>query len=126
VGDSSYIVEALLEDMTLLANEQIVAPDIVVYEVANAIGKHEHLMKDLDNGRQYIAIFHGLMESGKIAVLAPNENLMQDSYVISKQNSITVYDAVFIALALQFNLSLKTFDKVQIRAFKKESNKRAS
>ena len=118
-------MEALLEDMSLLANEQIVAPDVVVYEVANAIWKQEHLMKDLEDGKQYIAIFHGLIESGKIAVLAPNENLMQDSYLVAKQNSITVYDAVFVALALQLNLSLKTLDKAQARAFKAESNKRA-
>jgi len=111
--------------MSLLANEQIVAPDVVVYEVANAIWKQEHLLKDLEDGKQYIAIFHGLIESGKIAVLPPNESLMQDSYLVAKQNSITIYDDVFVALSLQLDLSLKTLDKAQTRAFKSESNKRA-
>ncbi len=118
-------MEALLEDKSLLANEQIVAPDMVVYEVANAVWKQEHLMKDLEDGKQYIAIFHGLIESGKITVLPPNESLMQNSYLVAKQNSITVYDAVFVALALQLGLSLKTLDKTQTRAFKAESDKRA-
>jgi predicted nucleic acid-binding protein len=49
---------------------------------------------------------------------------MHDSYLVAKQNSITVCDAVFIALALQLDLPLKTFDKTQARAFKSESNKR--
>jgi len=125
VGDSSYIAEALLEDVSLLAKEQIVAPDVVVYEVANAIWKQEHLMQHLKDGKLYTAIFHGLIESGKIEVILPNENLMQDSYLVAKQNGITVYDAVFIALALQLDLSLKTLDNIQARVFKSESNKRA-
>lgn len=109
----------------MLENEQIIAPDMVVYEVANAIWKQEHLMKNLEDGKQYITIFHGLIESGNITVLPPNESLMQDSYLIAKQNSITVYDAVFVVLALQLNVSLKTLDKVQTRVFRTEKNKRA-
>jgi predicted nucleic acid-binding protein len=50
---------------------------------------------------------------------------MQDSYLVAKQNSITIYDDVFVALSLQLDLSLKTLDKAQTRAFKSESNKRA-
>ena len=110
----------------MLGNEQIVAPDMVVYEVANAIWKQEHLLKNLENGEEYIAIFHGLLESGKIAVLPPNEDLIQYSYLLAKQNSITVYDAVFVALAVQLELSLKTLDKAQTRVFKLENNKKAT
>ena len=122
VGDSSYIVEALLENQSLLANEQIVAPDVAVYEVANAVWKRENLLKNLKNGLQYIAIFFGFIESGKIIVLPSNENLMQESYKIAKRSGITIYDAVFVASALELGLTLKTFDKAQIRAFKSESH----
>ena len=107
----------------MLANEQIVAPDLALYEVTNAVWKRENLLKNLENGRQYIAIFFGLIESGKIAVLPSNENLMQGSYKIAKRSGITLYDAVFVALALEFGLPLKTFDKAQIRAFKSENKK---
>ena len=109
VGDSSYIVEALLENQSLLANEQIVAPDVAVYEVANAVWKRENLLKNLKNGLQYIAIFFGFIESGKIVVLPSNENLMQESYKIAKRSGITLYDAVFVALALEFGLTSKDF-----------------
>jgi predicted nucleic acid-binding protein len=106
----------------LLANEQIVAPDVAVYEVANAIWKRETLLKNLENGLQYIVILFGLIESGKIAVMPSNQKLLQESYKIAKRSGITLYDAVFVALALEFGLPLKTFDKAQIRAFKLESH----
>jgi predicted nucleic acid-binding protein len=106
--------------VNLLVNEQIVTPDIAVYEVVNAIWKQEKLLKKVDNGKQYIAIFHGLIDSGKITVLPPNESLMQSSFLLAKQNNIRIYDAVFIALALQLNLSLKTLDMAQSRAFDSE------
>jgi len=105
----------------LLVNEQILAPDLIVYEVVNAVWKREHLLKNLENGQEYIAIFYGLLESGKIAVLPSHESLLQESYKISLRNRITVYDAVFIALALEFGLTLKTFDKTQNGAFESES-----
>jgi hypothetical protein len=44
-------VETLLEDMSLLTKGQIVAPDVAVYEVVNAIWKQEHLMKHLEEGK---------------------------------------------------------------------------
>lgn len=108
--------------MSLFSDEEIVAPDLVVYEVANVVWKREHLLKNLVNGQQYLAIFFGFIESGKITILPPNETIIQKSCKIAKQNDITLYDALFIALALEFGLPLKTFDKAQIRAFKSERN----
>jgi predicted nucleic acid-binding protein len=69
-----------------------VAPELVVYEVTNAIWKHEHLLKDLENGKLYVSIFYGLLEAGKIKILTPNEELMQKSYLIAKSQGITIYD----------------------------------
>jgi predicted nucleic acid-binding protein len=123
VCDSSYLVKAILEDESLIRGEQFVAPDIIIFEVANVIWKHECLIRNLDDGTPYLTSLYDLIKSGKINVLSPNETLMQKSYLIAKQNSITIYDAVFIALALQLGVSMKTLDKAQIRAFKLESNK---
>ena len=100
------------------------APELVVYEVTNAIWKHEHLLKDLENGKPYITIFYGLIEAGKIKILTPNEELMQKSYLIAKRQGITIYDAVFISLATKLGLTLKSYDRVQIRAQKSESSNR--
>jgi predicted nucleic acid-binding protein len=105
----------------LLSDDQIVAPELVVYEVTNAIWKHEHLLKDLENGKPYLSVFHGLIEAGKITILSPNERVMQESYSIAKRNGITVYDAVFVSLAIKLGLALKSYDRVQIRTLKSEN-----
>ena len=97
------------------------APELVVYEVTNAIWKHEHLLKDLENGKLYVSIFYGLVEAGKIKILTPNEELMQKSYLIAKRQGITIYDAVFVSLAIKLRLLLKSYDRVQIRALESES-----
>ncbi len=107
----------------MLANDQIVAPELVAYEVTNAIWKHEHLLKDIENGKPYVSIFYGLVEAGKIKILTLNEELMQKSYLIAKRQAITIYDAVFVSLAIKLGLSLKSYDKVQIQALQSE-NKR--
>jgi predicted nucleic acid-binding protein len=104
-------------------DEQIVAPELVTYEVANAIWNHEHLLKDIDNGKQYLSIFYGLMDAGKIKILTPNEELMQESFSIAKRQGITLNDAVFISLAIKLGLTLKSYDKVQIRALKSENSR---
>ncbi len=100
------------------------APGLVAYEVTNAIWKHEHILKDLENGEPYVSIFYGLIEAGKIKILTPNEELMQESYSIAKRQGITLYDAVFISLAIKLGLTLKSYDRVQIRALKSENSRR--
>jgi len=100
-----------------------VAPELVANEVTNAIWKHEYLLKDVENGKQYLSIFYGLMEAGKIKTLIPNEEVMQESYSIAKRQGITLYDAVFVSLAIKLGLTLKSYDKVQIRALKSEKNR---
>jgi predicted nucleic acid-binding protein len=126
VADSSYIVEGLLKNKKLLSDDQIVTPELVVYEVTNAIWKHENLLKDLENGETYLSIFYGLIEAGTITILSPNERLMQESYSVAKRNGITVYDAVFVSLAIKLGLVLRTYDRVQIRAFKSENKHESS
>ncbi len=99
------------------------APDLVVYEVTNAIWKHEHLLKDLENGKLYVSIFYGLLEAGKIEILTPNEELMQKSCLIAKRQGITIYDAVFVSLAIKLGLLLKSYDRIQIRALESENSR---
>jgi predicted nucleic acid-binding protein len=100
-----------------------VAPEFVACEGTNAIWKHEHLLKDLENGEPYISIFYGLVDDGKIKILTPNEELMQKSYLIAKRQGITIYDAVFVSLAIKLGLPLKSYDRVQVRALESENNR---
>ena len=112
-----------MEDERLVRGEQFVAPDLIIYEVANAIWKQECLTKNLEDGKPYLTAFYDLIESGKITVLSPKETLMQESCLIAKRHSLTIYDAVPIAVALQLGASMKTLDKAQSRVFKLETDK---
>lgn len=94
-----------------------------MYEVTNAIWKHEHLLKDLKNGKPYLTVFFGLIEAGRITLLSPSEKLIQESYSLAQRNGITIYDAVFISLAIKLRLTLKSFDRVQIRVLKSENSR---
>jgi predicted nucleic acid-binding protein len=119
-------VEGLLKNKELLAEDRIVAPELVLYEVTNSIWKHEHLLKDLEDGKPYLSIFYGLISSRRISILSPNEGLMQESYSIAKRNGMTIYDAIFVSLAIKLNLALKTFDKAQNRALTSETKNTSS
>lgn len=78
------------------------------------------MIRDLADGASFLSIFQGLIEAGRVVLLSPNGGLMQKAYALAERNGITVYDAVFIALALETGLPLRTFDGAQTRAMKAE------
>ena len=117
-------MELLLKKNELLSEDGIIAPDFMVYEVANALWRHEHLLKDLADGKPHISALWGLIDAGKIKLISPNERLSLMSYSIARRNGITVYDAIFICLAIDLDVALKTFDKIQARALESESKER--
>jgi predicted nucleic acid-binding protein len=66
-------------------------------------------------------IFHGLLETNKIRVVRPSLGLMERSYALAARNGLPIYDAVFIALALEVGAALKTYDRRQAAVMRKES-----
>ena len=123
VADSSFIVEGLLKRQELLREEDIVTADLAVYEVANSIWKHQYLLKDLRDGPRYLSIFNGLLETNRIRAVHPAQELMERSYALAARNGLPVYDAVFIALALETGVGLMTYDRRQAAVMKKESTR---
>ena len=113
-------MELLLKKNELLSEDAIIAPEFMVYEVANAMWRHEHLLKDLADGKPYISALWGLIDAGKITLVSPNERLSLMAYSIARRNNITIYDSIFICLAIDLGVTLKTFDKVQARALESE------
>ena len=116
-------MEGLLKNKELLEEEQIVAPELILYEVANAIWKHEHLLRDLKDGKSYLTIFYDLVAAGRITVISANQSLMLESYRLAKRLGITIYDALFVCLAIRLKVTLKTFDEAQRSALDKEKKK---
>jgi predicted nucleic acid-binding protein len=117
-------VELLLWKNELLSEDSIIAPDFMVYEAANALWRHEHLLKDLANVKPHISALWGLIDSGKITLISPNERLTLLAYSMARRKGITIYDAIFICLAIDSGITLKTFDKIQARILETEIEKR--
>jgi predicted nucleic acid-binding protein len=113
-----------LKKEELLEEDEILTVDLAVYEVANSIWKHQYLLKDLKNGLQYLLIFYGLLETNKIRAIHPSLELMERSYAVAMRNKLNLYDAVFIALALEFGTALKTYDGEQAAIMQRENTQR--
>jgi predicted nucleic acid-binding protein len=115
VGDSSYIVHALLKDASLFERELIVTPDIALYEVMNAIWKHAAVLRDIKDGTPYIERMFELTSSRVLEFLRPSETMVTAAYKLSLEKKCTFYDAIFVTVALTLGIELKTFDEAQRR-----------
>lgn len=120
VADSSYIVEGLLRRKELLEEDVLITVDLALYEAVNAVWKHQFLIRDLSDGVPYVRILYGLVESGRVRVIRPGGELMKHGYFLAAKNHRSIYDAIFIALALELALDLATFDKRQAKLLRKE------
>ena len=119
-ADSSFLVEGLLKRKDLLEKEVIVTADFAVSEVVNAVWKHQFLIKDLKDGRPYVSIFYGLINSGRIRLVQLDEESMLKAYSLAGRNATSVYDASFVTLAIETGSELRTLDVRQAEILKKE------
>lgn len=137
VADSSYIVEGLLKDSSLLDgyDDIICAPDFSLYEVLNAIWKHQVVLKQIKKGRRrdgnsndddknsqtaatiIIQIFFDLISAGRIQFMALEEQTIRNAYDLAIRTRTPIYDIAFIVLAKELAVELKTFDKKQAEIF---------
>ncbi len=113
VADSSYLIEGILRDATLLENETLVSPDLALYEVVNALWKHETLLRDLKNPQERIELLSDLVSNKRIQLVRPDRKLLNETYALSVKHGLPIYDSVFVALALQLKMKLATFDGKQ-------------
>lgn len=113
IADSSYLIEGILHDAVLLENEVLVCPDLALHEVLNAIWKHETLLHDLMDAREYVELFLDLISHESVHLVRPDTKLLNYTYRFSLRHGMTIYDCVFIALALQLKTELATFDGKQ-------------
>lgn len=119
VADRSYLVEGLLKRKELFEGDPLVALDLAIYEVADSIWKHETLLRDIKDGFEYLSILQGLVESGTIQLLHASKEALETAYSLASKNKRSLYDTVFVALALELGLELDTYDKRQAEILKK-------
>jgi predicted nucleic acid-binding protein len=124
VADSSYLIEGILRNATLLESESFVSPDLALYEVVHALWVHETLMRDLKDAEERIELLSDLVSNEQIQLLRPDRKLLDETYRLSVKHGLPIYDCVFIALALQLKLDLATFDGKQSTILSEERENR--
>jgi predicted nucleic acid-binding protein len=122
VADSSYLIEGILRDASLLENERFVAPDLSLYEVVNTLWKHETILRDLSDSSERIHLFLELIATETIQLVRPDRKLLDESYSLSVKHRVPIYDMIFVALALELGLELKTLDSRQSKILTKEQH----
>ena len=85
-------------------NVHFIAPDLAIYETANALFNN----KKFANEEVHLAV-HDLHQCG-IEFLAPDAELIADTVKIAKTCKLTIYDAVYAALAQRTGYTLVTSD----------------
>ena len=113
MADSSYLIEGILRDAALLENESLVSPDLALYEVVNALWKHETLIRDLRDSQQRIELLLDLVSNERVQLVRPDKKLLNATHSLSLKHRLPIYDSIFIALALQLKMELATFDRKQ-------------
>jgi predicted nucleic acid-binding protein len=124
VADSSYLVESLLTIGDRFESETMVAPDLAIHEVTNALYVQQFLLNSIKNGLAYVDKFYEAVDAKALEVVTTSKALVGEAFEIASRNGGTTYDCLFVALALRMNLELKTIDKGQARIFESEKSKR--
>jgi predicted nucleic acid-binding protein len=119
VVDSSYLVEGLLKRKELFEPDILVTLDLAVCKVSNSIWKHEFLLKDIKSGLDYLSILAGLVESGRIKLVHVSKDILERGYLLAAETKRSVYDTLFVALALELSSGLSTYDRRLVELFNK-------
>ncbi|MEM3172012.1 MAG: type II toxin-antitoxin system VapC family toxin [Candidatus Nitrosotenuis sp.] len=123
VADSSYVVEGLLKDGSLFEGFVICCPDYSLYEILNVVWKHQVLLKRIKDSKIIIDTLFDLISAQSIQFLTLREETIRKAYNLAAKTKMPICDVVFVALARELGIELKTFDKRQTAIFDKYSNR---
>jgi len=101
--DEADMVQAdLILEKFVAGTENIKFPDLLIYEISNALFFCKQL--SLQDKQLAIAKFFDL----GIEIVPINKNNIIESITIAEKQNITIYDAIYLALAKNFNEPLIT------------------
>ncbi len=120
VVDASSLAKYILKEENwvsvenYLYSDKVLSIDLVLKEVLNAIWKHYILLKsfDYDIAMSKKNILYILVKEDVIAI-EPEDKYLDKGFSISIENGIPVYDALYIAQALEYGAKLLTSDERQ-------------
>ena len=116
VVDSSVAVKWCVDELgsraaIQLIGEPLIAPDIILAEVANALWK-KHLRGEVQADHAAAS----LSAVSQFVNVVPSASLAGDAFALSVTLSHPVYDCFFLALAEQLDLELVSEDQRFIRS----------
>ncbi len=120
VADSSFLVHGLLKDRNVLESESIITLDLALHEVVNSVWKHQYIIKDIRQGYDFANVMFDMIDSNAITLVRPDRKLVEMAYNIAAKHKTSFYDCIFIALAIEAGLALKTMDGQQAKILKAE------
>jgi predicted nucleic acid-binding protein len=98
----SFKFQSLLESSDL-----VIAPDLLVAEVSNAIWKYVKAgVIDVEEGERALERATGIVDTYETSLI-----LYKESYSLSVSHLHPVYDALYLVLARRHNAVLATLDK---------------
>ena len=105
-SEEEYTDRALkLRDDFSKGNIELVVPDLILYEVSNA------LRYNPDFDETDVADAVGTLFDVGISIIVPNREVINSALNLAYNHKITVYDAYYVALAKEINFKLITADR---------------
>ncbi|HED36929.1 MAG TPA: PIN domain-containing protein [Ignavibacteria bacterium] len=101
-----------IRDMFVNGDILIVCPDLILYEITNAL-RYANALNENDVKDAVESLYNI-----EIDIIVPTKEVMRKSIEFAKEFNITVYDAVYISLSEILNVKLVTADEKLIRACK--------
>lgn len=102
-SDSKEALE--IRDAHVNEEISIIAPDLITYEVANALRYRSSLTNE--NLKTSIESLFGL----ELDLIAPSSNSVSRTALLARRFGITIYDATYLTLAQDLDCELLTTDK---------------
>ena len=123
VADSSFVVEGLLNGQAEFEADRFLAPDLLIHEVSNALFVQHRILHRIPDGLPYLKRLFEAIASDSLILVPSSRELARETYEIASRTGAAVYDCVFIALALQNGMQLRTLDSMQTQIFEAEKRR---
>ena len=102
--DNRHLSLKILDDF-LEGKEEVIAPDIILYELANALTFKKELTEE-----DVLAAWE-LFIDFKIQIYLPDAEFIEKCLIFAKKYGVTVYDASYAVLAKEKKCNLITKDE---------------
>lgn len=105
-SEEEYTEKALeIRERIRSGEERVIVPDLLLYELANAL-KYNPNFDVIDVGAALLSLFDMDLD-----IVTPLPEFINSAITIAFKYTITVYDAVYIALAKDLDFNFITADK---------------